>query len=132
MGPREHNEFDASDNVTVYDSGDSHGIDPKSAKPIPDSDGVATLRAQCRAAKDYPKNIAEQGYATYQVNLKYGQLREQSPRIFCREDRATIVFHEFSKSGKGSSKITLPSCYVLSTDKNSFARSYRLLAHLDH
>ena len=62
---------------------------------------LQALQAQLRDAKNYPQNMLLSGYPKYMVDLRYRQLNDQIPRLFCKEERARLDFLEFSQGGKG-------------------------------
>ena len=105
MASRMGEDFDEKIKSIPSDSFPGSRFYSKSADFAPSLDllGTRKLQSQCSASNNFPKNMTGQGYAKYYTDLKYGLLREQSSRLFCTAERATIVFHDFSKDAKGSS-----------------------------
>lgn len=54
-----------------------------------------------------PRNTAEHGYARYYIDLKYAGLHHRKSQLFCAQDRASVVFYDFSKEAKGERSFRL-------------------------
>lgn len=59
------------------------------------------LQTQCEDANNYPRNIPLFGHSRCIIELKYRQLVDQEPRLFCKDEKAKLDFLEFSSEGKG-------------------------------
>ena len=79
---------------------DSAPLDSDSA-PLDSNSAMNALAAQCNDAVSYPRNIPLSGHQEYAIDLKYKQLNEQVPRLFCSEEKAKLDFFEFNEGGKG-------------------------------
>ena len=104
MGPSRLKDWPPSDGLQSDDDWDQihHELLSPNADAI--SSGLQRVRDQCKDARNFPKNIVKQGYAKYQVELKYNRLQDESFRLFCTSDQASIVFHEFSANAAGMRK----------------------------
>ena len=77
-------------------------LDSDSAPGLVDSyESLNALAAQCNDAASYPRNVPLSGHQEYAIALKYRQLNEQAPRLFCGEKKAQLDFFEFNEGGQG-------------------------------
>ena len=75
---------------------------PGATDPLDSHSDINALAAQCNEAARYPRNIPLSGHQDYAIDLKYRQLNEQVPRLFCKEEEeAKLDFFEFKEGGKG-------------------------------